>query len=404
MTANRIMMCMGTRPEVIKCAPVYDAFCRLGEKPMIVHTGQHDEIAESMYRFFGMVPDLKLRLEAASGQLGHRFSSMMSQLEDIVEREETAAVLVQGDTSSAFAGGLTAFYNRIPVGHIEAGLRSHVAYNPFPEEKNRELIARLTQWHFAPTHQAMENLRREGIASENCYLTGNTIVDAISLAGERTEAEELNPPSGLDDLFETLSGPENRRRLVLVTAHRRESWDRGIAGIAEGIARLADQCPDLCFVWPVHPNPIVEDQVTRVLGAKNESDGKQIWLCDPLAYPVLIWLLERALFVVTDSGGIQEEAVTLKVPVLVAREYTERPEVVNTGAGRIIGTDPDTIASWGRRLVMDAGVREAMQSAENPFGDGRAAERIAGIVMQELAPRRMKRQTPGVAEPRRASR
>jgi UDP-N-acetylglucosamine 2-epimerase len=382
MAANDVLLCMGTRPEIIKMAPVYDALRRTALKPVVVHTGQHDELSRPHYRFFGIVPQFDIRLVRERGSLAHLFALLIERLDHVVESTRPAAVLVQGDTSSALAGALAAYYHKIPVGHIEAGLRSHQEYEPFPEEKNRELIARLAHWHFVPTARADANLAAEGVVGARRYRVGNTIVDAVHWGLGHLDGLEERSESAARDLLQWVaagSGP-----LLLVTAHRRESWDGRILGIAEGVQRALASIPDLRVVWPVHPNPKVRAAVERALGGVTAACADRLRLTGPLGYPQLLWVLKRARLVLTDSGGIQEEAVSVGTPVLVARHATERPEVIESGAGILVGTDPLVIEQWIGRVLRDEDLYRSLHDQGNPFGDGRAGPRIAEVLVNDI--------------------
>lgn len=373
---------MGTRPEIIKMAPVYHALRNTGIEPLVLHTGQHDSLAELLYPFFDMKPDYTFDLARERDSLGHLFAIKMEKMDKLFASLDVSAVLVQGDTSSALSGALSAFYHKIPVGHIEAGLRSHCDYEPYPEEKNRELIARLSKWHFAPTHRALDNLVREGISKENCFVVGNTIVDALGWALGQIGKSQPDTSAGILDMMRWLD--DGNDRLVLVTAHRRESWDGKIADIARAVRSVAEKYPDLRFIWPVHPNPVVRNAVQECMHGLDSGAQKKVWLCEPLNYPDLLCFLKRSWLVLTDSGGLQEEAVTLSIPVLVLRDNTERPEVIDAHGGALIGTSSASIREWIDRLYTDTEKYDAFRCTSNPFGDGRAGEYISEILRQKI--------------------
>lgn len=385
MTDRCVLLCMGTRPEIIKMAPVYHALKQAGLKPVVLHTGQHDSLAEPLYLFFDMKPDYQFDLSRERGSLGHLFAIKMERLDLLFADMDLAAVLVQGDTSSALSGALSAFYHKIPVGHIEAGLRSHHAYEPYPEEKNRELIARLANWHFVPTGQAMTNLQNEGINKENCYLVGNTIIDAANWTLEHINQASFSLSKEALDIENWLnSGNINNQRVILVTAHRRESWDGQIANIAEGVRSVVEKFPDIRIIWPVHPNPVVKDAVHKTMNGLDTGRDRKVWLSTPLNYPDMLYFLQKSWLVLTDSGGLQEEAVTLKRPVLVLRDKTERPEVVTAHGGAVIGTTPEAIAGWVEKLYSSKTEYKKFANPDNPFGDGRASQYIAQILFKHL--------------------
>lgn len=380
MSADPILLCMGTRPEIIKMAPVYHALKARGVPALVLHSGQHSDMAAPMYACFDMLPDISLVLERRSGALHHLAALLLEQLGAALEAVRPRAVLVHGDTSSAAMAALAAFYRQIPVGHVEAGLRSHHRYDPFPEEKNRELIARLATWHFAPTALARVNLLRENIAPSHIHVVGNTIVDAVRLAGTFSGAGRQQPDSpALAPLEAALCG----RRLAVVTAHRRENLGPPLLSIAAAVRGLLDSMPDLVVVWPVHSNPAVQASVGAAFAGLAHEPAARLFLTEPLGYPDTLALLRRAWLVLTDSGGIQEEAACLQLPVLVLRETTERTELVDSGGALLVGTGEAAIAASVRRLDNDADAYAAMRSGPNPFGDGYAAERIHTILCPE---------------------
>lgn len=383
--SNAILLCMGTRPEIIKMAPVYHALRASHLQPLVLHTGQHREMADPMYEFFGMRPDMNLALERQRPSLSHLSALMLDKLGHIFEASAPAAVLVHGDTSSALMAAMAAFYQQVPVGHVEAGLRSHNRYDPFPEEKNREVIGRLATWHFAPTTKAQSNLLREGVAPEDIHVVGNTIVDAVQLATNMEGAQQdaiIELRHELAALPRMLTG----KRLMVVTSHRRENLNGPLANIASAVRELLLESPDLVVVWPVHANPLVQQVVYRILGVLPKEAAERLFLTQPLGYAALIWLLQRAWLVLTDSGGIQEEAAALHAPILVLRETTERPELIEAGAGRLVGTNQATILHAVRELTSKAALAQSMREAVNPFGDGTTGQRIAALISHTFAP------------------
>jgi len=380
MSNNTILLCMGTRPEIIKMAPVYYALKQNGMEPLLLHTGQHEDMAHPMYRFFRIIPDFSLPLTRSSDALYHLSSMLLDKLGGAFDTVRPAAVLVHGDTSSAAMAALAAFYQRIPVGHVEAGLRSHQCYNPFPEEKNREMIARLAQWHFAPTEQASQNLRNEGIRDEQIHMVGNTIVDAVRLA-QSDFAETVATTGELSQgNLKMLRFMLEGRRLVFITAHRRENLGRPLLSITSAVRELLEREPDIVVVWPVHSNPKIRATVDEVFADLDSEIHERIFFTPPLSYPATLALLKQSWLVMTDSGGIQEEAACMNLPVLILRETTERPELVAGGSGILVGTDRDVIVKHARRLLEDRKAYEAMRNAPNPFGDGYAAQRIHEVL------------------------
>ncbi len=381
-----VLISVGTRPEIIKMAPLHTELTRRGVPVQWAHTRQHREMAETLYGFFGIEPEHEIELERRNGDLAHLNALLLEGLGELYARVRPSAVLVHGDTSSTLASAQAAFYLDIPVGHVEAGLRTFNAREPFPEEKNRELTARLARWHFAPTAGAVANLRREGIQPAAVHEVGNTAVDAAQASCARLEALMAQGhavlPAPIEALRRQLAGA--RWRLVTVTAHRRENWGTGIRDTARAVGRLLDAHADLAVVWPVHGNPAVSDIVHAELGARAARLQGRLTLCPPLDYPAMLWCLLRSDLALTDSGGIQEEGAALSTPVLVLRNTTERPELIEAGAGLLVGTDEDQVVAVVTRLLADASALARMRQAVNPFGDGRTAGRIADVLQRDL--------------------
>ncbi|MGS0741031.1 non-hydrolyzing UDP-N-acetylglucosamine 2-epimerase [Glaciimonas sp. GG7] len=381
-----ILLCMGTRPEIIKMAPVYRALKASALPVKLLHTGQHHEMAWPLYKFFNMLPDYFLKLERSSASLAYLNGLLIEEIDAVLEKNSPIAVLVHGDTSSALAATMAAFYHQIPVGHVEAGLRSGSMYDPFPEEKNRELIGRIATWHFAPTPIAQASLLREGLASKTIHCVGNTIVDA-TLWG--IDYIDKLPAQGVAVLPQCLQGlpdvlSKTNTRLMLVTAHRRENWGKGIASIATAVREALENDATLCAVWPVHANPIVQNTVHQIFADVSPDVAKRLFLTEPLNYPALLWIMKRAWLILTDSGGIQEEAMVLHVPVFVLRDTTERPELIAAGGGIMVGTDPVIITEKLNWLRADEASRRNMCDVKNPFGDGHAATHISDILLQSI--------------------
>ena len=365
------MVVLGTRPEAIKLAPVVQELRRrrLEFRCTLCVTAQHREMLVPMLEYFGMEPDYDLATMRTNQRLGELTGRILARFDGVLEAEKPDWVVVQGDTTTAMAAGLAAYYRRVRVAHVEAGLRTGNKYSPFPEEINRRMIGSLADLHFAPTAQAVRNLRREGIGPGSIVLTGNTVVDALKYTAGRIRK---NPPRLPEGLAEAKAG----RRLVLVTGHRRENFGGGLEQICEALREAADACPEMDFAYPVHLNPNVRGPVGRLLGGH-----PRIHLIEPVDYPTMVALLRRAWLVVTDSGGIQEEAPTFGVPVLVTRKTTERPEGIRAGNARLVGTDAGAIVRWIRKLAKDRAAYERMSRAGNPYGDGRAARRIAEALL-----------------------
>ncbi len=379
-----ILISVGTRPEIIKMAPLY-AELRRREMPVAwVHTGQHREMAETLYAFFGIAPEHEIALQRRNASLAHLHGQLLEGLSGLYERLRPRAVLVHGDTTSTLASAQAAFYNDVPIGHVEAGLRTFVPREPFPEEKNREITARLARWHFAPTAGAAANLAREGIAADTVFTVGNTAVDAALSASARLEQLLAQGAPVLPEALQPLRSRGQRWRLITVTAHRRENWGDGIRRTARAVAALLEAHADLAVVWPVHGNPAVSDTVHTELDALAHSLAGRLTLCEPLDYPALLWCLRRSELALTDSGGIQEEGAALSTPVLVLRNATERPELIDAGAGLLVGTVQGRIVDTVSRLLADAPALTRMREAINPFGDGRTSARVADVLQRDL--------------------
>lgn len=376
---KKVLLCMGTRPEIIKMAPVVRALDELAVESVVFHTGQHREVAAPLYRLFGIEPAVNVdRLDRKGGSLAELGAALLEAAHHAIARTKPDIVLVHGDTSSALMAALAAYYHEISIGHVEAGLRTGDPYNPFPEEMNRRLIGRMARWHFAPTRGARAALELEGITPSAIHMVGNTAVDAALDVARRSRLEPglIAWPSALADLRHA----DPARHLVLVTAHRRENWGEGIEGIVQAVAALIELHPAVTVVWPVHPNPAVRDAVHVGLVAAKERHSERLRLVEPLDYACLVALLERAWVVMTDSGGIQEEAAAFGTPVLVLRDNTERPELIAAGGGIVVGTDPQEILAAAAPLLRTPDLRAALVLHRNPFGDGAAAIRIARIL------------------------
>jgi UDP-N-acetylglucosamine 2-epimerase (non-hydrolysing) len=368
MRAIQVLFVFGTRPEAVKLCPL---ILRMRERPefrvRVCVTAQHREILDAMLERFGVRPDDDLDVMAPDQPLNLLAARILERLDAVLARCRPGLVLVQGDTTTTFAGALAAFNRRIPSGHVEAGLRTGDMSQPFPEEANRVLASRLAALHFAPTARAADNLRREGVPEERIFITGNTGIDALLYTRERLERGEW---PGFDG-----APPAPGRKLILMTAHRRESFGEGFLRICEGVRRIAAR-GDTEIIYPVHPNPNVRGVVERELGGV-----ANVRLIEPLDYVPFVDLMRRADLLLTDSGGVQEEGPSFGKPVLVMREKTERQEAVEAGAAILVGTDPDRIAAEAGRLLDSAAAREAFTRVRNPFGDGRASLRIIEAIL-----------------------
>lgn len=358
----------GTRPEAIKMAPLISALQSDDRfECMICVTGQHREMLDQVLELFSITPDYDLQIMRPGQDLADVTSAILGGLTPILEKDRPDIVLVHGDTATTFAASLAAYYKRIPVGHIEAGLRTGNLYSPWPEEGNRKLTGALASLHFAPTETARTNLLSEGIQADTIFVTGNTVIDALFRVVASIEDDVLLQKSLLSG-FPFLRADA---RMVLITGHRRESFGEGFERICKAIGYVAELNPDVDFVYPVHLNPKVKKPIHRMLG-----DRPNIHLIEPTDYLPFIYLMNRSDIVVTDSGGIQEEAPSLGKPVLVMRDTTERPEAVHAGTVKLVGTDVEMIKNSLTQLLVDKDAYTEMSFAHNPYGDGKATSRI----------------------------
>jgi UDP-N-acetylglucosamine 2-epimerase (non-hydrolysing) len=373
----RISVVFGTRPEAIKLAPVILA---LKADPAfechVCVTAQHREMLDQVLEVFEIKPDADLNLMRPNQSLNGLTARLLETLDAYLEQQAPELVLVQGDTTTAFSAALAAFHRQVPVGHVEAGLRTGNLKAPWPEEANRVLTTRLANLHFAPTKTARDQLLREGIRKETIFLTGNTVIDALLLALKKIEAQPPFIPGLPAFLQPSRSNGDGGLPMVLITGHRRENFGEGFEAICLAIAELARRFRNVHFVYPVHLNPNVREPVGRILGETLSSDRRNVYLIEPLPYLAFVALMERATFILTDSGGIQEEAPSRGKPVLVMRDSTERPEAVKSGNAKLVGANRRRIVEESARLLCDRTAFEAMAHAANPFGDGKAAQRI----------------------------
>ncbi len=370
---KRILVVFGTRPEAIKLAPVIRELRRHPDRyeAIVCITAQHRRMLDQVLGLFRIEARYDLDLMKPGQDLTDITCGVLQGLRRVLEAERPDLVLVQGDTTTALAAALAAFYAHVPIGHVEAGLRTGNLNAPFPEEMNRKVVGSLASLHFAPTEQASRNLRLEGVPQDHIVVTGNTVVDALKLAADRLDEDEGLRRS-MEEQFAFL---DPGKRLLLVTGHRRESFGEGFRGICEALRELAATSPDIQIVYPVHLNPHVQEPVRSMLG-----DVPAVHLLEPLDYIPFVYLMRRAELILTDSGGIQEEAPSLGKPVLVMRETTERPEAVAAGTARLVGTGHAEIVRETRRLLADREAYQAMTRAHNPFGDGKAAVRIVAAL------------------------
>ncbi|MDO8673361.1 MAG: UDP-N-acetylglucosamine 2-epimerase (non-hydrolyzing) [Dehalococcoidia bacterium] len=374
---TKVLCVFGTRPEAIKMAPVVKELQNMPDRfaCRVCVTGQHREMLDQVLRLFDIRPDYDLNIMQTNQSLTQLTAKALTSLEPVMVTERPDWVLVQGDTTTATCAALVAFYHRIKVGHIEAGLRTWNKFHPFPEEVNRKLVDAFCDIHFAPTEVSRQNLLREGISDSSIHVTGNTVVDALNMVAN------LEPTAEILSLFQSLgmqdtigglpSAASASHRLILVTAHRRESFGKPLENICIALRQIASQYSEARIVYPVHLNPNVRRVVNDILG-----DIKNISLLEPLDYLPMVYLMKRSYLILTDSGGIQEEAPAFGVPVLVLRETTERTEAIEAGTARLVGTDTEKIVEWASRLLDDECEHHKMAHAANPFGDGHASERI----------------------------
>lgn len=367
----RILVVFGTRPEAIKMFPVVHALHALGEiDTRVVVTAQHRGMLDQVLSMAGIIPDLDLDMMRADQSLDELLARLVTGLGSAFDVEKPTRVLVHGDTLTTMAASIAAYFRKIPVGHVEAGLRSHDIYRPWPEEVNRKIAGAICDLHFAPTRAARDALLAENIPVDRVHVTGNTVIDAL-LATQQKIAERPHLSSGLDELAARFEG----RKVIAVTSHRRENFGDGMANIAGAVAEIAKRA-DVAVIFPVHPNPNVRPAMERAL-----SGLGNVAMIEPLDYPHFVRLLGMSELILTDSGGVQEEAPALGKPVLVMRETTERPEGIEAGTALLVGTDRRRIATEIFRLLDDKTAYSAMSRAHNPYGDGKAAQRIARIAV-----------------------
>jgi len=378
---RKVFLIFGTRPEAIKLAPVIRQLrIRNGKfKSVVCVTAQHRQMLDQVLNLFNIVPDYDLNIMTDNQDLYHITIKTMEMLQGVLRDEKPDIILVQGDTTTSFAASLGAFYFKIPLGHVEAGLRTYNKYSPFPEEKNRHLLSVLADFHFAPTSWARRNLLQEHVPEDRIWVTGNTVIDALMEVMNNQKAE--NKRKYLYSYFKEKWGltlSNNNNRMILVTCHRRENFGEVLRNICFALKEIAENRPGVNIVYPVHLNPHIQKPVNKTLGAV-----PNIHLIDPLDYEHFVFLVDRSHLILTDSGGIQEEAPSLGKPVLVMRNVTERPEGIETGASKLVGIDKNKIVAETQHLLDDEQTYEKMAKALNPYGDGRSAERIADI-LEEL--------------------
>lgn len=375
-TKVKIAIIFGTRPEAVKMAPVIAALKKRPQVELeVCVTAQHRRMLDETLATFDIVPDTDLDLMRPGQTLAQLTSRAVVALDEYLGRKKPDIILVQGDTTTVLCGALSAFYHKIRIGHVEAGLRTYHRYSPFPEEMNRVLTSHLADWHFAPTETARQCLLKEGIEEARIFVTGNTVIDALYQIREKVKDRPLNEMPELQGLSAKFQFPDTK--IILVTGHRRESFGEGFRQICLGIKRIAQGHPEVQVIYPVHLNPNVQEPVRQILG-----DLGNVHLIEPLSYLPFVKLMDAAYIILTDSGGIQEEAPALGKPVLVMREVTERPEAVAAGVVKLVGPDAERIYNEAGKLLSDEAEYKKMARGISPYGDGRAAERIVDILLK----------------------
>lgn len=374
---KKILLVFGTRPEAIKMAPLVKKLQELPEEfqTVVCVTGQHREMLDQVLRLFDITPEYDLNIMKPNQDLYDITSRILLGMSDVLREVQPDIVLVHGDTTTSMAAALAAFYQQIPVGHVEAGLRTGNIYSPWPEEMNRLITGRITTHHFSPTQLAKENLLREHVDEKHIIVTGNTVIDALQmvvkrLAEDKALANEV--ATKINQMGYDVQRLDGNRRMVLITGHRRENFGEGFLNICHAIKHLAEQYKDVDFVYPMHLNPNVRKPVLEILGEKAEN----VFLIEPLDYLPFVYMMQHSTLILTDSGGVQEEAPGLGKPVLVMRDTTERPEAVEAGTVLLVGTNRDKIEQGVSTLLDDPDTYRRMSEAVNPYGDGKACERI----------------------------
>ncbi len=375
---KKVLIVFGTRPEAIKMAPLVKEFKKDSKnfETRVCVTAQHRQMLDQVLEIFDIVPEYDLNIMKAGQDLYDITANVLVGIRDVLADFKPDIVFVHGDTSTTFSTSLAAFYSKIKVGHIEAGLRTYDIYSPWPEEGNRQLTSVLANYHFAPTPQSRENLLKEGKDQKDIYVTGNTVIDSLMYVLQRIE----NQPELKEKIKSRICSQyqlNQTRKIILVTGHRRENFGQGFINICEGLKEIAQKNPNIDIVYPVHLNPNVQQPVNDIL-----SSIKNIYLIDPLQYEEFIYLMNQSDFIITDSGGIQEEAPSLGKPVLVMRDTTERPEAIAAGTVKLVGCDKETLVTEAEKLIHDKNEYEIMSRAHNPYGDGKACERIVQLIRE----------------------
>ncbi len=363
----KIAVGFGTRPEAIKMAPIVKELARRRLEHIVVVTAQHRQLLDQKLEIFKIKPDYDLNIMQTNQDLYYVTSAVLNEIKPVLLKERPDVLLVQGDTTTTFAASLAAFYQKIRVGHVEAGLRTWDKFNPYPEEINRQLTTCITDFHFAPTEWAKKNLLHEGISEHRIYVTGNTVIDALLMIVDPNYRFTEPPLSTIDYA---------KRKVILLTSHRRENFGEPMEHIFSACRYLVETNPDVELIYPVHPNPNVRKTAGEIL-----ADVPRIHLIEPMEYRPFVQLMNKSYIILTDSGGVQEEAPTLGKPVLVLRKTTERPEAIEAGTGKLVGTDRDTIIREAQLLLNDRNAYQEMSTKNNPYGDGKSAQRIVDILV-----------------------
>ena len=381
---KKVMLVFGTRPEAIKMAPLVKEFQKLPDKfqTIVCVTGQHREMLDQVLHIFEIVPDYDLNIMKQGQDLYDVTSRVLLGMRDVLKEAQPDVVLVHGDTTTSTAAALAAFYQQVPVGHVEAGLRTHNIYSPWPEEMNRQLTGRIATYHFAPTPLSRQNLLSEGVQDNHITVTGNTVIDALYMVVEKIKKDKVLDAE-LESVLKQSGYDVNRlsdgKKLVLITGHRRENFGDGFISMCNAIKALMEKYPEVDFVYPMHLNPNVRKPIHEVFG-KDLSGLGNMFFIEPLEYLSFVYLMEKSTIVLTDSGGIQEEAPGLGKPVLVMRDTTERPEALEAGTVKLVGTDYDKIVSEVSALIENQEYYDKMSKAVNPYGDGKACTRIIEVL------------------------
>lgn len=374
---KRIMLVFGTRPEAIKMCPLVKEFQKYPSdfETVVCVTGQHREMLDQVLRIFDVTPDYDLNIMKQGQDLYDITSRVLTGMREVLDKVRPDVVLVHGDTTTSTAAALAAFYRQIPVGHVEAGLRTHNIYSPWPEEMNRQITGRIATYDFSPTPLSRQNLLDEGVSKDKITVTGNTVIDALHMVVARIKDDLILQRQLSEQLHTAGYDVSHSKRLVLITGHRRENFGEGFLNICNAIRDLAKKYPEVDFVYPMHLNPNVRKPIHEIFGERLEDLGN-LFFIEPLEYLDFVFLMEKSTLVLTDSGGIQEEAPGLGKPVLVMRDTTERPEALDAGTVKLVGTDYDKIVGEVSSLLDDKAAYDAMSYAVNPYGDGHACARI----------------------------